>query len=270
MYPTIFSIGNFHLKTVSILMVLAFLSIGFILWRRGKEEHYSEIEIFDAFLLSFLTHVIVSRLAFIVLHFQDFQFAIFKWLDVINHPGSIFSIGLIAAGFKMYCFAYKKKWDAFEIMDFSSQALSIGLLIVNLGYFFEGSSLGKTTSMPWGLQLAQDFEKKHPVSLYFALFYLLLFCLLSWFEYHYRTFEWYRQGKKSAQSGFLFSSFLIFTSIFSSVMLLFRLPIIVIQKVSLDFYINILGLTLGLLILYIRSGRSPLAIKDNKLWIKRS
>jgi prolipoprotein diacylglyceryltransferase len=270
MFPILFSIGNLSFKTINLFLLIGFLATGFMLWRRSKEEHYSELEVFDAFLLSFIFYLIVGRIVFVLLNFTEFRFDLIKWVDVISHRGNSQLAGLVGATFYLYRYSIKKRWDGFEILDFASQAITVGLMFFNLGYFFDGSMFGKITNLPWGVLIPGAFEKKHPVQLYFCIFFIVLSLILSWFEYHYRTFEWYRKGKKSAQSGFLFCTFLILLSGFSLLINLVSLPQVVINKFSLDIYIQSFGLFLGLVLLYFRSGRFASLMKDNRLWVKRN
>jgi hypothetical protein len=49
------------------------------------------------------------------------------------------------------------------------------MIFVYLGFFLAGSYAGRFTTVPWGLVMPGNFEKSHPVQLYFVLFYF--FCL---------------------------------------------------------------------------------------------
>ncbi|MGD9129017.1 MAG: prolipoprotein diacylglyceryl transferase [Candidatus Woesebacteria bacterium] len=269
MYPVLFSYGPFSLKTMTVFLIFSFLSMGFIFWKRGKEEHYNEMEIFDSFLFSFIFALFVSRIAYILLNFSNFNFDFIKWIDFISHPGSKLSFGLMAMSLALYRFARKKKWDIFEILDFWTQAVSLGLIFVYLGYFFDASFFGNVTSLPIGVMAKGVLEKQHPVQLYLALFYLLLFIYLSWLEFHYRTFEWYRFGKKSAQTGFLFCNFIIVNAIVHFGMSFLRLPEIVINDFAVERIIYIVFLILALILLWFRSGRSLLPSRKTRIWAKR-
>jgi len=267
MYPVLIHIGAFSLRTLVVFQVLYFLATGFVLWRKSREEHYNEMEIFDSYLFSFIFALFFSRLVYIFLNFSEFGFEILKWFNFVSHPGSNNLAFLFAAGFYLYRYAIKKKWDAFEIIDFWVHAISLGLFFTYLGRLFDGSMFGKATNMPWGIIFPGVFEKRHPVQLYFAIFYLLLYVLLNWFENNYRTFEWYRAGKKAAQTGFLVAMFLIINAVFLFIMTFFKMPEIVVNGVTLDLWIYLFFLFFGFILLVKRSGKSIFPKKESKkLW----
>src|SRR5260221_469695 len=126
MFPVLFSIGQFTLYTSSIFMILAFLTTGYFFWRKGREEHYPEDEIFDVYLISVFWAVLASRLGFILIHFEHFGLQPLKWIDIFSTPGFIPFFGLIAAAIVIYRQAKSKKWDAFEVLDFAAISVAFG------------------------------------------------------------------------------------------------------------------------------------------------
>lgn len=255
MWPLLFAWGPFQLRTLNIFLLLAFFLTAFVFWRKGREEHYPEDQLFDGFLLSGIAGFIFGRIGFIVTHFDQFGFNVWSWLDLISKPGLLTLAAMIGAGWYLFRFAAHKKWDEFEILDFASLALSSGLILVNIGLFFDGSSFGMPTTLPWGVVFPGVVEKHHPVQLYFAVFYLLLSLYLGWSEVRYRTFEWYRAGKNSAQTGFLLCMFLILSGLFSLGMSLLKPAVVVIAGLSLDPFIYGLFVVVGVILLLQRSNR---------------
>jgi prolipoprotein diacylglyceryltransferase len=256
MWPTLFSIGFFHVSPSWVVSVIGLLVAGFVFWGRGKEEHYSELQLFDGLLLSFVAGAIGARIGFILLHFSQFGWNLFSWLNIVEHPGKLDVVFLIVSTLYMYRFALRKKWDAFEVLDFWSLALTAWLFFTSIASFFAGTGRGKFTDLFVGMVFPGSIEKTHPVQLYFALFYVLLYFYLTWAESRYRIFEWYRMGKKSAQTGFLISTFIIFLSLFSALMLLFRLPEFVIGGWALDIWLYIFGVFFGFRLLLKRSDKT--------------
>jgi prolipoprotein diacylglyceryltransferase len=99
------------------------------------------------------------------------------------------------------------------------------------------------------------FEKHHPVQLYATMLYAGLFAYLAWLEFHYRTFEWYKSRRKSAQTGFLLSVFLIAHGLISGGLNLVMPPQVSIQGLRLDYLLAVVSVLLGVVILLVRSGR---------------
>ncbi len=256
MLPLLFSLGPLKLHTLNLFLVLAFLSVAFLFWRKGREEHYEESQLFDGFLLSTLFGLVAGRVGFILLHLAEVGTQPLKWLDVISYPGVNLFVGLLGAGIYMYRFALKQKWDVYEIMDFWVLAVSFGLGLMWVGLFFDGSSFGNPTQLPWGLVFPGVFDKHHPVQAYFALFFFVLSWYLNWVEYRYRTFTWYRAGKNTAQTGFLTSVFIIGLGIFSFVVAWLRPAQFTVNGWSLDPLIYLLITGVGIWLLWKRSGRA--------------
>lgn len=253
MFPIILSAGPLVIRTLNVILVIALIATAFIYWRKTKEEHYEEVMVFDGFLLSILFGLIVSRVIFIGVRFQEFGLNLWHWFDLFGHPG--FSLYALAASatFYLYRYAIKKRWDAFEILDFWCMALSLGLSLVWLGFFFEGTAFGRPTTLPWGVTFPGVFEKHHPAQLYLALFYFGMYLYLSWVEYRYRTFSWYRRGKNMAYTGFLLSAFLIGSGLFSLALSWIMLPSLVWFGFNGETILSGMAVVAGLVLLYSRS-----------------
>ena len=257
MLPTLISWGPLVVKTINLFAILAFLVSGFIFWKKGREEHYEEDELFDGFILALIVALLFSRIGFIITHFANFSFNPLNWLDLMGHPGLSGLFGGIGGTIFIYRFAQQKKWDAFEILDFWVTSLAISLSIISVGLFFDGSGYGYATNLPWGFIFPGVFEKHHPVQLYAAFLYFLLFIYLIKLEYKYRTFVWYKAKRKSAQTGFLFGFFLMGMGIFELLLSLVTPSQLKFYVVDLDILIAILVSLIGLFVLLIRAGRIP-------------
>lgn len=267
MYPILLNLGFFKLKSLTVLAILALFFSGFMFWRKGKEEHYDLMDLFDAFIVSGIFGVVVGRLAFVLFNWTSFQQDFGAIINIIKVPGNEPLLALAGAAFYLSRLAKKHKWDAYELLDFWVTAVSLGMVFVYLGFFLAGTYAGQLTNLPWGIVMPGTFEKSHPVQLYFVAFFLFLFNYLRRVEYRYRTFEWYRFGKKTAQSGFLLSMFLIFSAAFYLLMTLVSLPSMMFQGRVIDAYVYLLALVFGLVMLFKRSGRSlKIAKRKTERW----
>lgn len=256
MLPVLFSVGPFELRTLSVFLVIAFLTSAFTFWRKGREEHYSEGEFFDGFIMATILGFLAGRIGFVLLNYQRFGFSILQWLDIFAYPGVNGVIALLAATVFLYQFTAKNKWDVYEVLDFWVLALSSGLTLAYIGLFFDGTAVGNATSLPVGMMFPGLLEPHHPVQLYAAVFFLLVTLYLGRVEYRYRTFEWYRFGKKTAQTGFLVSMFLIASALFFFLLSWLKNPTIQIGGINFDRILALVVFVTGLLLLFTRSGRS--------------
>lgn len=256
MFPELFRLGPFSLRTMSVFLVCAFLATSFVFWRRGKEEHYREDQLFDSFLLALVVGLLAARVGFVALNIEQLGFSPLAWIDIFSHPGFSAWAGLVGGGLYLKRYARANKWDAYEILDFAATSISLGAVFVWIGQFFEGSGVGNATSLLIGVRFPNLLEPHHPLQLYSAAFYLLLFWYLSWVEYHYRTFAWYRIGKRTAQTGFLISTFIIGASLFSLLTSWLQPVGQLLYGISMQRLLSGVSLLLGILMLYVRSGRA--------------
>ncbi|MEX0895955.1 MAG: prolipoprotein diacylglyceryl transferase family protein [Patescibacteria group bacterium] len=256
MYPVLLQLGPFALRTLSVFFILAFFTTAFLFWRKIREEHYPEDQVFDGFLLSALVGFIAGRFGYIASQFDIFGIDLIKWIDIATYPGINGAVSVLAAALFLYRYARKKKWDVFEILDFWVLGLAGGLAIVYVGLFFDGTGFGTATELPWGIVFPGLQEPHHPIQLYYAAFYLVLSWYLAMVEYSYRSFTWYRAGRKTANAGFLVSVFFIASAVFYFGMSWVKMPIFTFFDLNIDRLVALLAIVLGVLLLFFRSGRS--------------
>ncbi len=269
MWPVLFSIGNFSLSTLSVVLFLGFFVTGFTFWRRGKEEHYSEIQLFDGFLLAFLVGLLGARASFIIFHWDRFGLDPLQWFNFLGNPGIHKLVLLIVSTFFLNSFAKKRKWDNFEVLDFWSLSLTMWLIVTSFGEFLAGTARGYLTNSPIGLVFPGSIDRTHPIQLYSLAFFLLLYFYLSWAEYNYRTFDWYRLGKKAAQTGFLITNFYIFLALFSLLMLFFKLPEFVFNGKTLDIWLYLAMFFVGIKVLLDRSDKPLLPVSFKEKFLRK-
>jgi hypothetical protein len=255
MFPILVAIGPVVIKTMNVLLALALLTGLFIFWRKGKEEHYDEMELFDGLFLGQLLGILVARATYIATNFDHFGLNIISWLDIFGNPGFTLIAFFIVSGYYLFRYAIKKKWDAYEIMDFWVLGVAWSSVWVWLGYFMEGIFFGTQTSLPIGIVFPGVFEAHHPLQLYLMLFYVLLAWYLGWVEFRYRTFEWYRKGKNTAQTGFLLAVFLITNGVMYAGLSFISIPNVVFYGVHIDAVLAVTMVVFGALLLFVRSGR---------------
>ncbi|PIR61636.1 MAG: hypothetical protein COY81_03700 [Candidatus Pacebacteria bacterium CG_4_10_14_0_8_um_filter_43_12] len=256
MFPVLYSVGAFEFRTFNFFIVLAFLMTAFLFWKKGREEHYPEVQLFDGFLLATMVGFLAGRVGYVLSVLPMLGWSVFKWIDIFGYPGISGAIGVFAAILYLYHYAKEHKWDAFEILDFFVLSVAGGLGVGYIGLFFDGSAIGIPTELPWGVTFQGLQEPHHPTQLYFAIFFFLFSWYLARVEYKYRTYEWYRSGKKTAQTGFLVSVFVVATTAFYFAMSWFKPPVFSYFGVNGDRIVAFMGLLYGCWLLYHRSGRT--------------
>ena len=258
MFPILFSIGSLHLYTIGFFLAAAFFAMAFVFWRRAREEHFVEEELFDAYLLSLVWGVLAARVGFVVFHFEVFGFQVLKWLDVFTYPGVVPLAGLMVSALLLHRHAKKQRWNAFQVLDFAAVSVALGFVITWVGLFFDGTGFGYATNLPWGMKFPTVFDARHPAQLYAAGLYFALWAYLTWAEPRYRTFLWYRYKKDSAQPGYLFTVFLLAYGAFGLLLAFITPPQLMVGSIAVDIPVRLALIGAGVVMLLNRTGRSLL------------
>ncbi len=219
----------------NLFLVLAIFVAGFIFWKRGREEHFTEDQLFDGFLLSVLGGIIVARCLYVILHFGEFGWSVVAWLNIFSHGGLSLSFGVVAAILWLVRFSRAQHWEVFGILDMWMPGLVAATAIVQFGLFFQ--------------------IRSSPIPLVLAVLLILISRYLYWLEYRYRTFAWYKSGQDVAKTGFITALGLIFLGvIFGSIALFLTSNVSSLVWWS-DLVLFGLSFILGIALLVNRSGK---------------
>lgn len=266
MLPVLFSIGPFTFYTFGIFICLAIFLGLFVVWKRGRELHYEEKELFDVTMKVIFWGVVGARIGYVLMHIQDYLVSTESIIHVITRPGWYFPVGLIFASFATAYQAKKNKWDKYQLMDIFATALVLAQALISLGTFFAGTGYGIPTTSSIGIQFAGLYDKRYPIQLWETVAFAFCFGYLWWVEGVYRTFSWYRKSRSQASTGFIVSMYLIWWGFISLVATLFRTPELVVNGIRLDVLAPIgVGIGLGLWTLFSRSGSSSKSLLDTFL-----
>lgn len=255
MFPTIIAFGPIVIQSLQVLVAIALFFGLFAFWRKTKEEHYDEMTVFDGVLLSLLAGLVLARVVFVITFFERFGWNPLTWIDIFSNPG--FNLTALFVGSAVYLFRYakEKKWDAYEILDFWSVGMSIALAFIWFGYWLAGIGFGTATRLPWGMVFDGLLEPHHPVQLYYVAFFIGLAWYLSWVEYRYRTYKWYRAHKNTAQTGFLISVMLLASGLWALLLLPITIAPSHVFGIRLDALMALAMFLGGAYTLYKRSGQ---------------
>lgn len=255
MFPILLQLGPLQLSTNTVLLVIGALVGLFLIWKKTRQEHYEVDAVFDALILSAIVGVIGAKVGHII--------SITPWLsltgietitDAFLKNGYLEQVGLLTGLGFLYWYLHREKWDAFEFLDFLSPSLALILIFNWVGRFFAGAYLGTVTALPIGLTFPSVFDRRHPLQLYFAVAYLLLFGLLYFFESRYRFFEWYRAKRQTVQSGFLFGFFILYYGLTNAVLSYFSASPLIIISWQMSTILSAVIVGMGIWIIFYRSG----------------
>lgn len=235
MSEILLDIGWLSVYTLSFFLVAAYLWYCFVVYKKGLEFRYTAETLYDLCILSGASGWLFARLGFVIGHFAVFGV---NWLRVVllsEYPGYNYLgllVGLILA---VAILARREEIKLYEGLDLLGLGLPGAMAFERLGRVFSGE-----VHLVWQL----------PIELFQALIFLLVFIWLWRLEREYRTFSWYRFRRTQARHGFIFGSFLFLSG---WVMVLSNSwPFFDMGSLTFGF----VGLILGTVIIYMRSGRS--------------
>lgn len=177
-----------------ILVVAAWL--GLVLAEKRAEHHgVSKEQLNNLAFYSLLGFVLGGRVIFVLANFSAF----------IQSPLSIFSPnpdlfdplgGLITAILVGYIYGQRQKLPLWGTLDAITPILATLAIGIPLAHLAAGTSFGRPTSLPWGIELWN--ATRHPTQIYDLLAFLLILALV-----------WFR---KTAPPGILFMTFISLTA----------------------------------------------------------
>lgn len=214
MLPILFELGPITVYSFGFFLVLAYFLATFILWREGKRQGYNEEKLLDLSIISLVATLIGGRIYYVILNWNIFveqPTSIFAfWQGGFAFHGSLLAVLVVGA-----YFIARWKWSFFQIADISSIAAAGAMVTGKIGAFFAGVDFGSVSGLPWALKFPDLIGDRHPVQLYeagayfiiFAGLYILYFVIL---------------GSRNMVSGKVFFTFMISTSVTRALLEFFR------------------------------------------------
>ncbi len=144
MLPLFTQLGSLYIYTYGVFLTLGFFWACFFMWKHIRISKFAEDMSFDIAFLSFAGALIMGRILYCILHFQEFGFDILKFILVNGYPG-MSAFGMILGGVGSLFFltrGYKLKFDEFS--DYVAPSLFIFSAAAELGAFISGVEPGGT------------------------------------------------------------------------------------------------------------------------------
>lgn len=242
-------------QVLAVAVVLTAIVGGlFFFWRKAREEHFEEWIATDALFQASLAMLIGSRLGHLILHWGQVPFSFMSLVNIWSYPGLWLPTGLLAWVLVLMRFAHREKLDTWEVWDFSTLTLTWTLAWLAVAQLLWGSGAGITTTLPWGILFPGRVEPAHPVALYRAVLFFVLFAYLWRVEPRYRFFMWYRSKNRTARTGYLTSVALIGLGLIETLLSFVQYPLWPVWGVDLQIVVSGLIFFFGCALLYLRSG----------------
>jgi len=202
--PIAVSVGFFSIRWYSIMYLVAFATVYFLLSHRiRKKENLFEInkcQLTNLLIYLILGLLVGARLGYVL--FYDLNYFISHPLEIIspvqitNYKLQITGIfgmsyfgGLIGVILAGWIYARRQKINFWQLADFAVPAIPAGYFFGRLGNFLNGELFGRVTNVPWGMYFPADSSGmlRHPSQLYEALLEGAVLFLVLW---HFRNSSW--------------------------------------------------------------------------------
>ncbi len=223
--PEIFRLGPLALRWYSLGFMLSFF-LGYLIFKWIYQREKKPLESLDSlFVYMFFGTLIGARLGHCL--FYDPGYYLSHPLEILKvWEGGLASHGAaIGITIALYLYSSKHKDQPFLwILDRIAIVVALAGFFIRLGNLFNSEILGKPAHVPWAFVFVRvDNIPRHPVQLYEALAYLLIFILLFWL---------YRNKQAGTREGYLIGMFFItvfgvrfFLEFFKERQAAFRLPV---------------------------------------------
>ena len=183
MFPILFHIGPFTIRTYGAMVALAFLAALQVARAAARARRIGEAFLLDLVALLILTGLLGARLFYILVNLSYFREH--PWESVkVWEGGLVFYGGFLLAALVGVVFTRYRGYAVGEVADCLAPALALGQAIGRWGCFFAGCCYGKPTPLPWGVRfkdpasLAPLGVQLHPVQIYESAGNLLIAGLL--------------------------------------------------------------------------------------------
>ncbi len=173
MLPVLLDLKFIKIYTFGVFLVLAFFWSTFMLWRNIRLSSYKEEEVFDGLFISLAGAVFISRVVYVILHFDKFGFNLGRFILINGYPGTSLYGALIGGMIVFYIYCTVRKISFFEIIDYLISPLILSIAIAKLGSFFAGVEVGVKTTFPVAVKYAGFDGLRHPAAFYESILFFI-------------------------------------------------------------------------------------------------
>ena len=255
MYPTLLSLGPVSISSFGAFLVIAFFAGSFVVWKKGREEHFEEEDLFDATLLATFWGLIGARVWYILFHLGEFGVDVIKMMALTKFPGLSFLGALPVGILALVLISRKKKWEIFEALDVFVLGVVLAQALGFIGALLNGSGYGTRSVLPWAVNFVGVEGARHPTQIYGAILLLVVFIVLLKVFREYRTYAWYQGGETTVLAGLTFFSYLLGIGVIGVVLAFLKPADLYWLGFAAEGWVSGGWLLAGLAGAYIRSGR---------------
>jgi phosphatidylglycerol:prolipoprotein diacylglycerol transferase len=119
-----------------------------------------------------------ARIFYVIQFWGEFRHQLWDIILIQRHTGFVWYGGMIASGLYILWFAWQRKLNLRELLDYLTPAVILGHAFGRIGCFLYGCCYGKVTEFKYGVHFPFDLEHlRHATQLYESGAYFLVFLL---------------------------------------------------------------------------------------------
>lgn len=179
MYPILFSIGAFHLYSLSVALILAWCMFSFLFWRALRSQGVEEEHIFNLTFYSTVMAFIFSRAVYVALNFELFRTSPLRIFAIWVQPGFSLYGAFLGGLLTLIYLSRKYKVRLGNVLDAFGPAFGASFVVGALGALLDGSYVGTMTQVPWAVRFVGHVGLRHPVELYEIIAIIFILVLLA-------------------------------------------------------------------------------------------
>ncbi len=148
--PIIFSIGHFHLRWYSLIVISAIIIGVWLVKREATRKGFKKDDILDAAMWVIIGGLIGARLFHVLDHWTD-EYASNPIRALYIWEGGLAIWGAIAGGLVVIgIIAWKRGWNLPRLLDAAAPGVVLGQAVGRFACIITGDAMGKPTNGPFG------------------------------------------------------------------------------------------------------------------------
>ena len=171
------SIAGFTVQVYALTLILA---VGAGLWLSTREAKRLGLDGDHVYNLGFyvlLTTLLGARLVYVLSHWSAYRGALLSALS-LTPTALAWPEGVLIGGLVAVVYWSRHRLPVGATLDAIAPGLALALAVTRLGAFFNGTSFGEPTTLPWGVTVWDAV--RHPVQLYEMAALLGILGVLRW------------------------------------------------------------------------------------------
>ncbi len=252
MLPILLKLGPITIYSYGIFLTLGLFTGLYWFWKMGRDEHWDETWIFDAYFVSVAMYLLFGRVGYVLLNPELHNLT--NALSLLSHPGISTTAGVLASLITIILFARRAELELWKVLDAWTVVVSIVFVIGSVGAILNGSMPGVQSSM-LGYIHPGDTVPRLSGDLWTFVWSLISFGVVSRVRKNFRFYSWYKGEASVAKDGLAAHVMVTMTGLYATVsgLILEGQRIWVIPRLSM---IGLGLIMISILAIYYRSGKN--------------